>query len=94
MVAAVCQGADDMELQEVDVIVDFVLSSCQNLLVLGPFGVFRLSHLPIREYFEGNWGNLILDGISLTAYVCLRLLITSGIQWSQSSATAPLTPLT
>ena len=75
MLAAVCQSADDMDPQEADVTVDFVLSSCHNLLVLDQGKVFRLSHLSVREYFEKNHQDLILEGISLTACVCLRLLI-------------------
>ncbi|PMD58687.1 uncharacterized protein K444DRAFT_531396, partial [Hyaloscypha bicolor E] len=52
MLAAVCQGFDDQEPQQVDVTVDFVLSSCSNLVVLDQTNVFRLSHLSVREYFE------------------------------------------
>jgi hypothetical protein len=109
ILAAVCQSVNDTEPQEVDVTVDFVLSSCQNLLVLGLRYILRLSHLSVREYFEENHQDLIIDGISLTAYVCLRVLIhpntrkisalastqheSSEVESSQSPATAPLTPL-
>lgn len=109
ILAAVCQGPDDTEPQEVDVTVDFVLSSCQNLLVLDQSDILRLSHLSVREYFEENHQDLMMDGISLTAYVCLRLLIhpntwkisalastqheSSEVESSQSPVTAALTPL-
>jgi len=75
VLAAVCQSADDMELQQIDVSVDFILSSCQNLLVLDQANTFRLSHISVCEYLEDNHPQLILDGISLAAYICLRLLI-------------------
>lgn len=50
LVAAVCQDASTDEVDEVDIEINYVLESCQNLLVIDhEVGNFRFSHLSLAK---------------------------------------------
>ena len=76
LVFVVCQDPTTDKVDVVDIDIDFVLESCQNLLKVEPGRfdqVCRFSHLSVQEYLENTHWNQIQTNV-LMAQVCLIIL--------------------
>jgi len=74
LVAAVCQDPNHHITQPVDIDVEFVLSSCQNLVVIDDSEIIRFSHLSVREYLEVHHPSIAEKSDEFIANMYLSLL--------------------
>ena len=76
LVAAVCQDSTTDDIQDVDIDINFVLGSCQNLLKIESTkeaDICRFAHLSVQEYLEkSHWDPTQTN--SLVSEVCLIIL--------------------
>ncbi|RYP89572.1 hypothetical protein DL770_004293 [Monosporascus sp. CRB-9-2] len=76
---AVCQDPDTDYVQDPYVDIDYILDSCQNLLLVDQHeNACRLSHLSVYEYFQAHELG-ISSSHSLMAEVCLLLVTDTDI---------------
>ena len=73
LVAAVCQDPATEATNTVNITAKFIPGACNNLLTIDQSGVWRFSHLSVREYLETHHYRHA-EAHTLIGTVCLRLL--------------------
>jgi ankyrin repeat protein len=74
LVQAVCQESFSEKPKQPDFDDQFLLRSCQNLVIIDHRRICRFSHLSVREYLEHQHQDLLSQAHEVIAGVCLQYL--------------------